>query len=416
MNRTLGLRLRFQELIAGSIAQQKWLELRVHPFPEGLAIYFRDITERRSSQERLQLLQTSIARLNDIVLITEAGVDGKKPGIVFANDAFERLTGYTQAEVIGRTPRLLQGPQTQLQELDRIQAALLASRPVRAELTVHKKNGAAFWLELEIVPVAQHEGGLTHWVAVGRDITARKAADDEIEHLAFYDTLTELPNRQLLMERLSHALSGRAAHKGLGALMFIDLDHFKVLNDTLGHAKGDLLLQNVAARLSSCVRRGDTVARLGGDEFVVMLEDLAGDEGAALTKTRVVGQKILEALSEPYDLSGHQYHGTCSVGVTQFRAGQGSIGDLLKQADLAMYQAKATGRNALCFFDPAMQAAATANAALSTELRHALHEHQFVLHYQPQVGRDDRMIGVEALLRWQRPGRLAMPDEFVAQA
>ncbi len=404
------------EFEAFYLPQQKWLELRAYSFAEGLAVYFRDVTERRNSQAQLQLLQTSISRLNDIVLIAEAGHDGAGPRIVFVNDAFQRLTGYTEAEVMGRTPSLLQGPETQAAELDRIRSALLQSRPVRAELTVYAKTGARFWLELEIVPVEQHKGGPTHWVAVGRDITARKAADDEIEHLAFYDTLTELPNRQLLMERLTNALSGRSAGKGLGSLMFIDLDHFKVLNDTLGHAKGDLLLQKVATRLSACVRRNDTVARLGGDEFVVMLEDLSDDAATALAKTRVVGQKILAALSEPYDLSGHQHHGTCSIGVTQFQAGHGSIGDLLKQADLAMYQAKATGRNALCFFDPAMQAAATANAALNTELRHALHAHQFVLHYQPQVGRDDRMIGVEALLRWQRPGRLAMPDEFVAQA
>ncbi len=397
------------------VSRQKWLELRAYSFAEGLAVYFRDVTERRRSQEQLLLLQTSISRLNDIVLIAEAG-SGPEPRLVFVNDAFQRLTGYTDAEVLGRTPRLLTGPLTQPRELERIRAALRESRPVRTELTVYKKSGDQFWLELEIVPVEQNQGGLMHWVAVGRDITARKATDDEIEHLAFYDTLTELPNRQLLMERLTSALSRTSAQKGLGALMFIDLDHFKVLNDTLGHAKGDLLLQQVAARLNGCVRSHDTVARLGGDEFVVMLEDLADDAVSALAKTRVVGQKILEALSEPYDLSGHQYHGTCSVGVAQFHAGQGSIGDLLKQADLAMYQAKATGRNALCFFDPAMQAAATANAALNTELRHALHEHQFVLHYQPQVGRDDRMIGVEALLRWQRPGRLAMPDEFVPQA
>ena len=396
--------------------QQCWLELRAYSFAEGLAVYFHDVTERRRSQEQLQLLQTSISRLNDIVLIADAGQDGGEPRIVFVNDAFQRLTGYTDAEVMGRSPRLLQGPLTRQAELDRIATSLKGSRPVRSELTVYKKDGDQFWLELEIVPVEQNQGSLTHWVAVGRDITARKAADDEIEHLAFYDTLTELPNRQLLMERLTSALSKDALKKGLGALMFIDLDHFKVLNDTLGHAKGDLLLQQVAVRLSGCVRSHDTVARLGGDEFVVMLEDLASDPVSALAKTRVVGQKILAALSEPYDLLGDQYHGTCSVGVTQFHASQGSIGDLLKQADLAMYQAKATGRNALCFFDPAMQAAATANAALNTELRHALHAHQFVLHYQPQVGRDDRMIGVEALLRWQRQGRLAMPDEFIAQA
>jgi predicted signal transduction protein with EAL and GGDEF domain len=177
-----------------------------------------------------------------------------------------------------------------------------------------------------------------------------------------------------------------------------------------------MLLQQVAQRLLACVRRHDTVARLGGDEFVVMLENVDTDPAVATAKTRVVGQKILKALSEPYDLAGHQFHGTCSLGLTPFQNDQESIGELLKQADLAMYQAKAAGRNGLCFFDPAMQAAATAHASVVSELRHALHERNFVLHYQPQVGRNGHMVGVEALVRWQRGQRLAGPGEFITQA
>ncbi len=394
----------------------KWLELRAYPFAEGLAVYLRDMSARHQAQEDLLLLQTSISRLNDIVVITETGRH-PRPRIVFVNDAFERLTGYTQAEVMGRTPRMLEGPMTQPAELDRIRQALKRWQPVRAELINYKKNGELFWMELEIVPVEESARGVKHWVAVGRDITARKAADDEIEQLAFYDNLTHLPNRRLLMERLQRCLSvqrGRARH---GALMFIDLDHFKVLNDSLGHAKGDLLLQKVADRLSACVRRGDTVARLGGDEFVVMLDHLGADAKLAHEKTKAVGEKILNALSEPYDLAGHLYHGTCSVGITPFDGAQHpGIGDLLKQADLAMYQAKGVGRNAMCFFDPAMQAAATSNAALTSELRQALHAQQFVLHYQPQVGHGGQMVGVEALVRWQRGERLATPAEFITQA
>lgn len=396
----------------------KWLELRVYPFDEGLALYLRDVSQRRQSQEQLLLLQTSISRLNDIVLITEAGaVDAPGPHIVFVNDAFERHTGYNRAEVVGKTPRLLQGQRTQRVELDRIRLALQRAQPVRAELINYKKDGTPFWLELDIVPVDYFNRGLTHWVAVARDITERKAAEDEIEHLAFYDALTQLPNRQLLMNNLHLALSRTENPDKSGALMFIDLDNFKVLNDTRGHATGDLLLQQVAARLNGCVRLRDTVARLGGDEFVVLLEDLGDDPQVASVKAKIVGQKILSALCEPCDLAGYDYDGTCSIGITLFNQHQQSVGDLLKQADLAMYQAKAAGRNAICFFDPAMQAVVTANAALTFELRQGLRNQDFVLHYQPQVGREGDMVGVEALLRWRHPERgLVSPDRFITQA
>ncbi|NMM09585.1 MAG: EAL domain-containing protein [Polaromonas sp.] len=410
-----GQNIEFEEFYSGL---GKWLELRVYPFEEGLAVYFRDVSDRRRAQEQMLLLQTSISRLNDVVLITEAGsIDAPGPRIVFVNDAFERNTGYSRDEVLGQTPRMLQGPLTQRPELDRIRAALQQSQPVRAELINYKKNGELFWLELEIVPVDYFSRGLTHWIAVGRDVTERKAAEDEIEYLAFYDALTQLPNRQLLMDRLQRALSQGVEHTKIGALMFIDLDHFKVLNDTLGHSKGDLLLQKVASRLSACVRASDTVARLGGDEFVVMLEDLGENSEAVTARTKVIGEQILAALIEPYDLAGHQHHSTCSIGITLFSSHQQSIGDLLKQADLAMYQAKAAGRNAVCFFDPEMQAAVTANAALNSELRQGLRDHEFLLHYQPQVGRYGRMIGVEALVRWQHPQRqLIFPDAFISQA
>ncbi len=412
-----GLHLEFEDFYP---SLGKWLALRAYPFEEGMAVYLRDVTALRQSQEQLLLLQTSISRLNDMVLITEAGsIDAPGPRIVFVNDAFEKHTGYSRGEVLGMAPRMLQGPLTQRPELDRIRSALLQAQPVRTELINYKKNGDLYWIELDIVPVDYFSRGLTHWVAVARDITERKAAENEIEHLAFYDTLTQLPNRQLLMDRLKVALAtdDNADAHPIGVLMFIDLDHFKVLNDSLGHAWGDTLLQQVAARLAASVRASDTVARLGGDEFVVMLEDLGDDPVAATETARLVGEKIRTALSLRYELAGHDYHGTCSIGITCFSRKQHSIGDLLKQADLAMYQAKATGRNAVCFFDPDMQAAATANATLSSQLREALHDQQFVLHYQPQVGADARMLGVEALLRWQHPTRgLVCPDEFIPQA
>ena len=415
---TGGLSAEFEEFYP---LLDKWLEVRAYPFEEGVAVYFRDVTTAHHAKEQLLLLQTSISRLNDIVLITEVGpIDDPGPRIVFVNDAFERHTGYSREEVLGRTPRLLQGPLTQRDELTRIRKALEQSQPVRAELINYKKNGEVYWSELEIVPVDYLNRGLTHYVSVARDITERKAAEDRIEHLAFYDALTQLPNRQLLMNRLETALSQSAGAPKTGALMFIDLDNFKILNDTLGHAKGDLLLQKVAMRLAACVRRSDTVARLGGDEFVVMLENLENlekDPQGAAANAKLVGEQILAALSEPYDLAGYLHHGTCSIGITSFSRNKESIGDLLKQADLAMYQAKAAGRNSICFFDPAMQAAATANAALGSELRQALRNQEFLLHYQPQVGPDGLMVGVEALVRWQHPERgLVFPDKFISQA
>ncbi|MDO9277512.1 MAG: EAL domain-containing protein [Polaromonas sp.] len=406
----------FSEFETFQPLQKKWLTLRVHPFADGLAIYLQDVTERHHQQELLRLLQTSIAKLNDIVLIAEAKPEGAWPTIVFVNEAFVRLSGYSQTEVMGRTPELLQGPKTQRNAINRIRHALLNGLPVSAELICHRKNGDPFWLELNVVPVDYQNHGLTHWVAVGRDITARKASDEQIEHLAFYDPMTQLPNRQLLTKRLEAVLSPTNEHKQIGALMFIDLDNFKVLNDTLGHSRGDMMLQQVATRLQSCVRRCDTVARLGGDEFVVMLEDLSDDLNTALQKTHVVGEKILTSLSLPYDLNGNQYHGTCSIGITPIGVLNQAMGDALKQADLAMYQAKAAGRNTMCFFDPQMQIAATAKATLNTDLRQAFYEHQFVVHYQPQVGAEGQLVGVEALLRWQRPERLVMPDEFISQA
>jgi diguanylate cyclase (GGDEF)-like protein/PAS domain S-box-containing protein len=410
----LGVRLEIEELDA---RLSSWFEVRGHPFGGGMAIHLRDVTKRRKAQEQLRLLEGSIARLNDIVIITEAGPFSEPgPRIVFVNEAFERRTGYSRDEVLGRTPRLLQGPNTQRRALDQIRAALEEWRPARVDLVNYKKNGEPFWVDLDVSPVWDKQRKLTHWVAVGRDVTERKLAEEKIQHLAFYDPLTKLPNRQLLMDRLHAALSDPARPRE-GALMFIDLDNFKVLNDTLGHQKGDMLLQLVAERLRSCVAKGDTVARLGGDEFVILLENRGDKPFDPATGARAVAERILAALGEPYVLPGHLHHSTCSIGVTLFDRSDRTVSELLKQADLAMYQAKGAGRNTVCFFDPEMQAVATASATLASDLRQAWRERQFQLDYQPQVDADGRMTGVEALLRWQHPVRgLVAPEHFISAA
>jgi diguanylate cyclase (GGDEF)-like protein/PAS domain S-box-containing protein len=409
-----GQSLEFEAL---DVTQSQWLQLLGEPFADGLAIQVRDVTTRRQSQEQLRLLEGSIARLNDLVIITEAGPFNEPgPRIVFVNDAFESRTGYRREEVLGRSPRLLQGPQTQRDRLDQIRSALEQWQPVRVDLINYRKDGEVFWVDLDISPVWDTSRKLTHWVAVGRDVTERKAAEQKIRYLAFYDALTGLPNRQLLLDRLHATLERRAGAQG-GALMFIDLDNFKVLNDTLGHQRGDQLLQQVAERLATCVAHEDTVARLGGDEFVILLQPRSEGVDAAATAAAQVADRILKALGEPYPLPGHLHHSTCSIGVTVFGAQRAPVTELLKQADLAMYQAKRAGRNTVCFFDPRMQAVASANAALAADLRQGWREHQFRLDYQPQVDRLGRMTGVEALLRWVHPVRGCVPPaQFIPTA
>lgn len=409
-----GEAIEFEELDA---QVSHWLELRGLPFGAGLALHLRDVSTRRRAQQHLMLLEGSIARLNDIVIITEAG-PFREPGprIVFVNEAFERRTGYGRQEVIGQSPRFLQGPDTQRPQLDRIRAALEQWERVRVDLINYTKGGEPYWVDLDVSPVWDESRRLTHWVAVGRDITERKRAEEKIEYLAFYDPLTQLPNRQMLLDRLKLAVGGSAQGRD-GALMFIDLDNFKVLNDTLGHQKGDLLLQQVARRLRHAVAKGDLVARLGGDEFVVLLENTPEKPLDPLTAARVVSQRILEGLGEPYVLPGYLHHTTCSIGVTLFGKSPSRVSELLKQADLAMYQAKAAGRNAVRFFDPEMQAVASASAALAADLRQAWRENHLSVEYQPQVGDDGRMTGVEALLRWEHPQRgVVAPDQFIPMA
>lgn len=399
-------------------ALDKWLEVRAHPYAEGLAVYFRDVTERRLAQEQLMLLQTGIARLNDIVLIIEA-VSGsiRQTRIAFVNDAFERQTGLAREEVVGKDLRALEhsvGARA-LADLTRGLAHPDTFTLRRREMLLQHRDGSTYWMDLDVVPVRSADGHITHWVAVGRDVTARKQADEKIYHLAFFDPLTELPNRQLLIERLETALADSESTGQAGALMFIDLDNFKVLNDTMGHSRGDLLLQRVAERLVRSVRRADTVARIGGDEFVVMLQDLGTNPELATAKIKSVAAKVLARMSEPFDLGDYQHYSTVSIGVTGFGAQHAGVSELLKQADLAMYQAKSMGRDTIAFFDPAMQAAVSASAAMGADLRAALQAgDQFSVHYQPLFNQQRCVIGVEALLRWRHPVRGAVsPADFI---
>ena len=250
-----------------------------------------------------------------------------------------------------------------------------------------------------------------------RDISARKRSDERINELAFFDPLTRLPNRTLLLDRLQQTMMSAARSGSYGAAMFLDLDHFKTLNDTLGHAMGDRLLKMVAQRLTDCVREGDTVARLGGDEFVVVLANLHPQLNEAASQAKDIGEKILLALNQPYHLGDLEHRCTASLGATLFCGATETMEDLLRQADLAMYKAKEMGRNGLQFFDPAMQTAILERSALEQELRHAIATQQFVLHFQPQVVGDGRATGAEVLVRWQHPvNGLMSPGDFIPLA
>lgn len=249
------------------------------------------------------------------------------------------------------------------------------------------------------------------------NITDRKLAEERIQQLAFYDLLTQLPNRRLLLDRLRQALVASARKEKYGALLFIDLDHFKTLNDTLGHDIGDLLLQHVAERLVKCVREGDTVARWGGDEFAIVLSDLGETAQDAAFRTETVGEKILTALNHPYLLSGHEYTSSPSIGIALFDDHQLSAEELMKRADIAMYQAKKAGRNTIRFFDPQMQAQIEARSAIEKWMQKALPEHQFRLYYQMQIDHAGRIHGAEVLLRWEHPDRgIIPPSEFIPLA
>lgn len=273
------------------------------------------------------------------------------------------------------------------------------------------------WFELSVAKQVRADRAAPHFVVISRDITERKYAEEKVQALAFYDSLTGVANRRLLMDRMQQAVAASVRHRRSGALLFVDLDHFKDVNDVCGHAEGDRVLQEVAKRLASCVRSGDTIARLGGDEFVVLLEDLSENAMEAGTQARLVGEKILSLLGQPYVLSDGPRHGSASVGVTLFGLdAEMSRDGPLTRADLAMYQAKAVGGNTLRFFDPQMQVVVAARAALEADLCQALDEQSFVLYYQTQVC-GQRICGVEALVRWSHPTRgMVSPLEFIGMA
>ena len=361
----------------------------------------------RKSEERYRLM---FDRAGDGIMILS--LSGK---LVAVNEAFARMHGCTTKEMSSLTLEDLDTPEGTRVAPDRMQR-ILDGESVTFEVEHYHKDGHVFPLEVSASLIVSEGESVIQ--AFHRDITERKKAEGQIQSLAFSDPLTGLPNRRLLMDRLEQAITAAARHGHQTALLFVDLDDFKTLNDTLGHDKGDMLLKQIAQRLIACVREGDTVARLSGDEFIVLLEDLSEDAQDAATQAQTVGGKILDALGQPYQLYGHGHHSTASIGVTLFGGTvRESIEEPLKRAELAMYQAKRAGRGTLRFFEPEMRTAVNTRATLEADLRQAVTRGQFFLYYQPQCSGDRNLLGVEALVRWQHPERgLVSPVEFIPVA
>jgi diguanylate cyclase (GGDEF)-like protein/PAS domain S-box-containing protein len=389
--------------------------------PQFFLTLAQDINARKQAEELLAAAQEALRvseeryRTAFQMSLDSINLNRLSDGIyVECNNAFLETTGYTREEVIGHGSIELNIWENSADRGRLVE--MLNRRGVcrNLEARFRKKNGEMYWglmsasvIELEGVPCI---------LSISRDISEVKTAQDEIRHLAFYDPLTELPNRRLLLERLRQTVTASKRSGRQRALLFIDLDNFKSLNDTLGHAVGDLLLKEVGERLTGCIRAVDTAARVGGDEFVVILEDLGKTSEEAAARAGSVAEKILTRITQPYVLAGRECRSTASMGITVFGDRNESSSAILQQADIAMYQAKAAGREAIRFFAPELQAAVNARAALEGELRQGIRNREFELWYQPQVDRG-RVVGAEALLRWNHPRRGVLPPaEFISLA
>lgn len=371
----------------------------------------RDVTERRQAEDALRIAAT-VFEAQEGLMVTDA-----KTVIQRVNQSFTRITGYAAEEVIGRTPGFLKSDKHDAAFFREMWEKIARHGYWQGEIWNRRKNGETYLEWLSITAVASGRGEITHYVAGFFDITDARVAEEKIRQLAFYDPLTQLPNRRLMIDRLTQALPASTRSHAYGALLFIDLDDFKTLNDTRGHDVGDLLLVQVAQRLLKCVRETDTVSRFGGDEFVVMIESLDAEEAVAASQAEMIGEKIRIELTRPYQLNNLEYHSSSSIGVCLFRGNDLQIEDILKRADAAMYQSKRSGRNVLKFFDPAMQAVLEARLSLDADLRQAISRDQLKLYYQMQVSQGGQVIGAEALLRWEHPQRgTVSPMEFIALA
>lgn len=371
-----------------------------------------DLTERRRAESELNIRTRAVESSYNAIVITKASKAEDNP-IVYVNPAFERITGYSRDEVLGRNPRFLLGVDWEQPEIERLRNGLRSSQRTQVTLRNYRRDGTLFWNDQSTAPVKDDAGRLTHVISIINDVTERIRYEQELRHRATHDELTGLANRVLLFDRIEQAVAQAGRAGRLIAVMLLDLDRFKVINDSLGHGVGDMVVKIVAERLTACVRRGDTVARIGGDEFAVVMADLATVDDAD-----AVARKILDVFREAIDLPARQLFVTTSIGISVAPIDGTQAEVLLKNADAAMYSAKADGGNCVGRYAARMNARAIERLTLEADLRQALERDEFLLHYQPKISVATRaVVGAEALIRWRHPRRgLVPPADFIPLA
>jgi diguanylate cyclase (GGDEF)-like protein/PAS domain S-box-containing protein len=374
-------------------------------------VSLRTAVARRQAEESLRLLNRAVEASSNGIMICDA--QGPEMPILYVNPAFERITGFGADEVIGRNPGFLSGDDKEQKGVIDIRESIHRGVETEAVVRNYRKDGALFWNELSVAPVRDADGGVSHFVSVFNDITERKRYEEQLEHHAGHDPLTDLLNRNLLIDRLEQSIVYAGRSHRLLAVLLLDLDRFKVVNESLGHGQGDELLRMVAKRLMGCVRPGDTVARLGGDEFVIALAEVAEIDDVGL-----VGKKIQEGLIHPFLLAGRELFVTASIGISFYPRDGGDGETLIRNADVAMYRAKAEGGNQFRFFAPDMNLRVMETLEMDADLRRALEKEEFLLYYQPTVDlASGRIGGCEALVRWRHPQKgLVPPGAFIPLA
>ncbi len=386
-----------------------WVEINADLGTERVIyVVARDITQRKRGEQRLHILERSIESSVNGVIIAEANHPDLP--IIYVNSAFERITGYSRQEAMGRNCRFLQGPDTDTEARGVIRRGIAAKCYTHATLCNYRKDGTRFWNDLHISPVLDENGKVSHFIGVQNDISTQHAYESRLAHNATHDSLTGLPNRSVLEERLQLCYQRTRQHIGSVAILYIDLDDFKSINDSLGHDLGDQILVEVASRLVQQVRASDTVARCGGDEFAILLPD----PGSVI----LIVERLLASVARPYRIEQSELHLTASIGIALDPDGVARPSHLVQQAALAMYQAKRQGRNTYHWYTEALNKKASERVMLRNALQHAIDEQQFELHYQPQIqGASGRIIGFEALIRWHHPERgYILPAEFIGLA